>query len=42
VPKGTCIIELQETPRLTTAKGETLSVLGTYELFVKIAGETSS
>jgi hypothetical protein len=42
VPKGTSIIELQETPRLTTAKGETLSVLGTCELFVKIAGETSS
>jgi hypothetical protein len=42
VPKGTSIIELQENPRLTTAKGETLSVLGTLELFVKIAGETAS
>jgi hypothetical protein len=41
VPKGTSIIELQETPHLTTAKRETLSVLGTCELFVKIAGETA-
>jgi hypothetical protein len=38
VPKGTSIIELQETPGLTSAKGETLSVLGTCEFFVKIAG----
>jgi hypothetical protein len=42
VPKGTSIIELQETPRLTTAKVETLSVLGTCELFVNISGETAA
>jgi hypothetical protein len=42
VPKCTSIIELQETPRLATTKGETLSVLGTCDLFVNIAGETAS
>jgi hypothetical protein len=42
VPNGTSIIELQETPSLTTTKGETLSVLGTCELFVNIAGETAA
>ena len=41
VPKGTRIVALQETPRLTTAKGETLSALGTCDLFVNILGETS-
>jgi hypothetical protein len=42
VSKGTSIIELQETMRLTTAKGETIFVLGTCELFVNIAGETAA
>ena len=41
MPKGTRIVALQETPRLTTAKGETLSALGTCDLFVNILGETS-
>jgi hypothetical protein len=41
VSKGTSIIELQENSRLTTAKGETLSVLGTCEFFMMIAGETA-
>jgi hypothetical protein len=42
VPKGTPIHPLEETPRLTTAQGEALTVLGCCKLLVKIAGEVAT